>query len=159
MISFKQFIQEYEVLEEGKFRKAVAGALIAGTAIGAAGGAKIGTEHRRMKDLDDRIQAVIASPNHPKIKSEIPKDKMGDFSKAIERDDFADNVHASGQHHYPQHDPDMKHAKIRVVEPSAEFEMKAHFPSTSGKFGIRSGPPAKGINKWHDGTKVDTSKK
>lgn len=143
MISFKQFIQEMaapaEHLEEGKFQKAVAGALIAGAAIGAVGGAKIADQHisqnaqsrttisqgKRMvsaqkwakeRRVEKATKAALSKPGE-RIPAEVPKNARS-FLDAIEHTrDLDHSMAATIQHYNPKGDDYMKTSRGRVVDP------------------------------------------
>lgn len=145
MLSFKEFVS----LQEGKLSRSIAIAGAVGLSVGLVGGAKVGDHHNRVKHIEKVTKAAIENPFHDQIDSEIPKDKMGSFLKSTDVPKDSDKARLKSDRQ------EGSKSKMRELHPDHITALKQGFRSyKAGRFSINSGPPAKGINPWHDGTRV-----
>ena len=145
MLSFKEFV----LIQEGKLARSIAIAGAGALALGASIGAKVGDHHNRVKHIEKVTKAAIDNPFHDKHSSEFSKDEMGNFLKSTNVPKDADKARLKSDRQ------EGSKSKMRELHPDHVTSVDKGFRTyKAGRFSINSGPPTKGINPWHDGTKV-----
>jgi hypothetical protein len=159
MISFKEFIEQEELNES--FKKKLGAVMAAGLVAGAAGGAKLGDDHVRAKNIERAVHSALSDPHAERIPSELPKSKMGNFHTSYGFDDDKAAA-ARGKLTMPQNDKRMSQARGREIKPEAEWA--AERPRdyyAGGRFTINNRNPTPQTNSWFGSgnIKVETPSK
>lgn len=154
MLTFLQFIEEQDELQEGKLKKSALGLALAGAmGVGAAGGAKLHDHHAAEKARVERIMKATHDALNDPFQGQMDGDYVDPHSSFLRGISVPDGAeHAKIKQVMTKHG---EKGKVKAIDPESLNAMKKGFQSyKAGKFSINSGPPAKGIDPWYDNTKV-----